>query len=80
MASLVDQIEARFQKAKAQVDQLTPVLSPSPGYGGTGLARAIAGKLVRQNPTDESASALIERLREQKPQSERMPQMKQRRP
>jgi hypothetical protein len=30
----------RLAKARGQVDALTPSLPPSPGYGGTGLARA----------------------------------------
>ena len=50
--ALADQIEARFQKAKAQVDKLTPSL----------LARAFAGKLVPQDPADEPAEKLLERL------------------
>jgi len=51
--TLADQLEARFAKAKAQVDKLTPSL----------LARAFAGKLVPQDPKDEPASALLERIR-----------------
>ena len=51
--ALADPIETRFEKAHAQVDQLTPSL----------LARAFRGQLVRQDPTDEPASALLERLR-----------------
>jgi type I restriction enzyme S subunit len=50
--SLADQIEARFQKAKAQVEKLAPSL----------LARAFAGKLVPQDPADEPAAKLLERL------------------
>ena len=38
--ALADQIEARFKKARAQVDQLTPSL----------LARAFRGQLVPQDP------------------------------
>lgn len=50
--ALADQIEARFQNAKKQVDKLTPSL----------LARAFAGKLVPQDPADEPAAKLLERL------------------
>jgi type I restriction enzyme S subunit len=50
--ALADQIEARFHKAKAQVDTLTPSL----------LASAFAGKLVPQDPADEPAAKLLERL------------------
>jgi type I restriction enzyme, S subunit len=51
--ALADQLELKLAKARGQVDQLTPSL----------LARAFAGKLVPQDPTDEPASALLERLR-----------------
>ena len=40
-----------------------PPFRPSPGYGGTGLARAFAGQLVPQDPTDEPASILINRIK-----------------
>jgi len=48
-----DPTEARFEKARQQVDPLTPCL----------LACAFGGKLVPQDPTDEPASALLRRLR-----------------
>lgn len=51
--ALADQLEVRLAKARGQVDQLTPSL----------LARAFAGQLVPQDPDDEPASALLERLR-----------------
>lgn len=51
--ALADKIEARYAKAKAQVDRLTPSL----------LARAFAGKLVPQDPADEPAAVLLERIR-----------------
>ena len=50
--ALADQLEARLAKARGQVDKLTPSL----------LARAFAGKLVPQDPNDEPASALLERI------------------
>lgn len=53
--ALADKIEARYAKAQAQVDRLTPSL----------LARAFAGKLVAQNPADEPASMLLQRIRAQ---------------
>ena len=61
--ALADQLEVRLAKARRQVDQLTPSLPPSHGYGGTGLARAFAGKLVPQAPTDQPASTLLEGIR-----------------
>ena len=51
--ALADQIEARFQKARAQVAQLTPSL----------LARAFRGELVPQDPNDEPAAKSLERIR-----------------
>jgi len=51
--ALADQIEARFKKAQAQVDKLTPSL----------LARAFSGELVPQDPNDEPASFLLARIR-----------------
>ncbi|MBI2927516.1 MAG: restriction endonuclease subunit S [Verrucomicrobia bacterium] len=52
--ALADQIEARFTQARAQVDQLTPSL----------LARAFRGELVPQDPADEPAATLLERLQQ----------------
>jgi len=47
--ALADQIEARFQKARLQVDKLTP----------SHLARAFRSNLVPQDPTDELAKELL---------------------
>ncbi|MBE0545894.1 MAG: restriction endonuclease subunit S [Verrucomicrobia bacterium] len=52
--ALADQLEVRLAKARGQVDKLTPSL----------LARAFAGQLVPQDPTDEPAEKLLERLRQ----------------
>jgi type I restriction enzyme S subunit len=52
--ALADQIEARFEKARAQVDKLTPSL----------LAKAFRGELVSQDPNDDPASVLLERIRQ----------------
>jgi hypothetical protein len=49
---LADRIEPRLASAQKQVDALTPSL----------LALAFRGKLVRQDPADEPAAALIERI------------------
>jgi Type I restriction modification DNA specificity domain/Type III restriction enzyme, res subunit/Type I restriction enzyme R protein N terminus (HSDR_N) len=48
-----DRIEARYTAARAQVERLTPVL----------LAKAFRGELVPQDPNDEPASVLLERIR-----------------
>lgn len=49
----VDRIEARYQSAYVQVERLTPTL----------LAKAFRGELVPQDPNDEPASVLLERIR-----------------
>ena len=51
--TLADQIEARYMKAKAYVDKLTQSI----------LAKAFRGELVPQDPNDEPASVLLERIR-----------------
>jgi type I restriction enzyme S subunit len=53
MFALADGLEARLAAAQRQVDGLTPSL----------LARAFAGQLVPQDPNDEPASVLSERLK-----------------
>lgn len=52
--ALADQLEERLAKARGQVEKLTPSL----------LARAFAGRLVPQDPTDEPASILINRIKQ----------------
>lgn len=50
---LADQLEARYHKAKAYVDKLTQSL----------LAKAFRGDLVPQDPNDEPAAVLLERIK-----------------
>ena len=57
---LADQIEARYAKAKTRVDQLTQSL----------LARAFNGELVPQNPDDEPASVLLDRIKAERTKRE----------
>jgi len=52
LSSLADQLEARLTSARRIVERLTPAL----------LAKAFRGELVPQDPNDEPASALLERL------------------
>jgi type I restriction enzyme S subunit len=54
--TLADQLEARFAKAQAHVGKLTQSL----------LAKAFRGELVPQDPNDEPASALLNRIRSEK--------------
>ena len=51
--TLADQLEARLDSARKVVDRLTPAL----------LAKAFRGELVPQDPEDEPASVLLERIR-----------------
>jgi type I restriction enzyme S subunit len=51
--SYADRLEARYTAAHAQVERLTPAL----------LAKAFRGELVPQDPNDEPASMLLERIR-----------------
>jgi type I restriction enzyme S subunit len=50
--SLADQLEAKLTSARRIVERLTPAL----------LAKAFRGELVPQDPSDEPATALLERL------------------
>jgi type I restriction enzyme, S subunit len=54
--ALADQIEARFEKARQQVEKLAPSL----------LAKAFRGELVPQDPNDEPAEKLLERIRRER--------------
>jgi type I restriction enzyme, S subunit len=49
---LADQLEARYQRAKAHVDKLQQSI----------LAKAFRGELVPRDPNDEPASMLLERI------------------
>lgn len=51
--AFADRIEARLARVRAQLDRLTPAL----------LAKAFRGELVPQDPNDEPASVLLERVR-----------------
>lgn len=53
---VADQIEDRHKKAKAYVDKLTQSI----------LAKAFRGELMPQDPNDEPASVLLERIREER--------------
>jgi type I restriction enzyme S subunit len=54
--ALADQIEARYAKAKTHVERLTQSI----------LAKAFRGELVPQDPNDEPASVLLERIKKGK--------------
>jgi type I restriction enzyme S subunit len=54
--ALADRIEARYQAISERIDKLTQSL----------LAKAFRGELVPQDPNDEPASVLLERIRAQR--------------
>jgi len=56
LLAIADRVEARYAAARAQVEKLTPAT----------LAKAFRGELVPQDPNDEPASALLERIRAQR--------------
>lgn len=68
--TLADQLDARYEKAKAQVDKLTQSI----------LAKAFRGELVPQDPADEPASVLLERIRAERAKSIPAPRSKAPRP
>jgi type I restriction enzyme S subunit len=53
--ALADQLEARTTAARAHTERLTPAL----------LAKAFRGELVPQDPADEPAAAMLQRLQAQ---------------
>ncbi len=53
LLAVADRLEARCASARAQVENLTPAT----------LAKAFRGELVPQDPNDEPASVLLERIR-----------------
>jgi len=66
--ALADQLEARCAKAKAHVEKLTQSI----------LTKAFRGELVPQDPNDEPASILLERIRSQRSQGSESKQKRKR--
>jgi type I restriction enzyme S subunit len=54
-----DRLEAQYQKARTHIDLLTPAL----------LDKAFRGELVPQDPNDEPASVLLERIQAERAQA-----------
>ncbi|MEW6211072.1 MAG: restriction endonuclease subunit S [Acidobacteriota bacterium] len=63
-----DRLEARYKAARLRVERLTPAL----------LAKAFRGELVPQDPGDEPASVLLERIRAIRAAKADKPKTKQR--
>lgn len=66
--AIADRIEARLATAQKTVERLTPAT----------LAKAFRGELVPQDPNDEPASTLMERIRQQQASSLSKPARKKR--
>lgn len=58
-----DQLEARYKKACEYIDKLTPAL----------LDKAFKGELVHQDPTDETAAVLLEKIQQARSNPENHP-------
>lgn len=65
--TFADRLEARYAAARAQVEKLTPSL----------LAKAFRGELVPQDPNDEPASVLLERIAAKRAATEHQPHRRQ---
>jgi len=65
--AFADRLEARYTTARTQVEKLTPSL----------LAKAFRGELVPQDPNDEPASVLLERIAAQPATTEVRPRRRQ---
>lgn len=57
---IAEDIEKRYEKAKAHVDRLTQAI----------LAKAFRGELVPQDPGDEPASELLKRIQQERASKE----------
>jgi type I restriction enzyme, S subunit len=68
--SLADKLDAHYQKALTQLTQLTPSL----------LSKAFRGELVEQDPTDEPASVLLERVKAQRAAVEKPKKVREKAP
>lgn len=64
--ALVDRLEVRYTTARAQVDKLTPAL----------LAKAFRGELIEQDPSDEPAAVLLERIKAEREIAREQPSAK----
>lgn len=65
-ADTPDDLESAWQRVAAHMDDLLATPEDLPPFRQTILQLAVRGRLVRQDPTDEPASALLERIGREK--------------
>ena len=68
---IVEEIEKRFTKADKMLDAVEKSLQLSEQLKQSVLKKAFEGKLVPQDPNDEPASVLLDRIKSEKQQNEK---------
>lgn len=69
---IVEEIEKRFAKADKMLEVVEKSLKSAEQLKQSVLKKAFEGKLVPQNPNDEPASVLLERIKSEKQQNEKV--------
>ncbi len=69
---IVEEIEKRFTKADKMLDAVEKSLQLSEQLKQSVLKKAFEGRLVPQDPNDEPASVLLERIKSEKQQNEKV--------
>lgn len=69
---IVEEIEKRFAKADKMLEVVEKSLKFAEQLKQSVLKKAFEGKLVPQNPNDEPASVLLERIKSEKQQNEKV--------
>jgi type I restriction enzyme S subunit len=72
---LIEEVERRLSIVDASETTINTNLERADGLRQAILRKAFAGELVPQDPTDEPASALLQRIRTERPSSTRKPAM-----
>ncbi len=68
---IVEEIEKRFEKADKMLDAVEKSLETAEKLKQSVLKKAFEGKLVPQDPNDEPASVLLDRIKSEKQQNEK---------
>ncbi len=69
---IVEEIEKRFAKADKMLEVVEKSLKSAEQLKQSVLKKAFEGKLVHQDPNDEPASVLLERIKSEKQQNEKV--------